>query len=219
MEQYDSVIFDFDGVLLASDRDGFEWANKVREEKARSLGYDNSLDELRLLFETGSYEEFQEGLEEYGIDPEDLREWEKAVADRKVEMVEDGEITLYPHSREVLRSDIPVALVSNAYGDALDEIASTLDLEKTVDFWYAPRLTDIESYVKQMKPSSYMVEKACEELDSKNPLMVGDSPSDIKAAEKAEIKSAYLDRNGGTHEKADHNIQDLRQLEKILNKN
>lgn len=39
--KYDGVIFDFDGVILASDRNNFEWVTEARREKAQELGYDN----------------------------------------------------------------------------------------------------------------------------------------------------------------------------------
>jgi phosphoglycolate phosphatase-like HAD superfamily hydrolase len=72
-----AVIFDLDGVLLDSGRDGFEWANEVRREA------DHDVDELRVLFETGSPEEFREKVSGYKFGINELKEVEERIAEEK----------------------------------------------------------------------------------------------------------------------------------------
>lgn len=216
--KYDAVIFDFDGVLLDADRDGFKWANDARLEKARELGYSNDLHELRALFEAEkSAEKMNQFLKKHDINVKDLKAWEKFIEQRKIELVEEGELSLYPGTWELLQSlEAKKALVSNAYGEATDEIVRSLGLEEHLEFWKAPSLDDIEAYVEQMKPHPDMLLEAMDSMNEEDAVMVGDSSSDVKAAENAGIDSVYINRDGETLEEATYNVESLEELRKIL---
>lgn len=216
--KYNAVIFDFDGVLL--DPDGFDWADNARIEKARELGYENDLEELRALFEAEkSMDKMKAFLDRHDIEVEDLKAWEKYIEKTKIELVENGGLELYPRTWELLEElDVPKALVSNAYGEATDEIVKELGLDRHLEFWKAPSLDDIEAYVEQMKPHPDMLEEAMEKMGVENAVMVGDSKSDVEAAENAGIDSAYINRDGETVEKATYNVDSLEDLRETLKK-
>lgn len=216
---YDAVIFDFDGVLLNADKNGFKWANEARLEKARELGYSNGLEELRALFEAEkSAEKMKAYLDRYDIEMEDLKAWEKYIEQRKVELVENGGLELYPGTWDLLEElEVPKALVSNAYGEATDEIVRDLGLDEHFEFWKAPSLDDIEAYVEQMKPHPDMLLEAMDSMGEKNAVMVGDSLSDVEAAKNAGIDSIYINRDGEESEKATYNVKSLEQIAEIVN--
>lgn len=215
---YDAVIFDFDGVLLDADKDSFKWANDVREERARELGYEHDLEVLRALFEVEkSSEKMKQFLEHHEIKVEDLKTWEKHIEEEKIRLVKRGQLGLYPGTWGLLEElDVPKALVSNAYAEATDEIVKYLSLDEHLSFWKAPHLDDIEAYVEEMKPHPDMLEEAMNKMDSEKALMVGDSESDLKAAENAGIDSVYIDRSGKESENATFNVESLEEVEKIV---
>lgn len=216
--KYEAVIFDFDGVLLDADKNGFEWANDARLKKARELGYSNDLEELRALFEAEkSAEKMKAYLEKYNIEIKDLKAWEKHIEQRKIELVENGGLKLYPGTWELLEElEVPKALVSNAYGEATDEIVRNLGLDEYLVFWKAPSLDDIEGYVEQMKPHPDMLQEAMKAMGEGNAVMVGDSMSDVEAAENAGIDSIYINRDGEKVEEATYSVEGLEEIKEIV---
>ncbi len=216
---YEAVIFDFDGVLLDSGFDGYKWANRARREEAERRGWDVDLDGFEKgIFEPHHADDIAPVLQERGINWRQLRLLEEAVAERKVELVKEGRITLFPGAEEVLGSiDLPMAVVSNAYDNALDLIIRHLGLDEDFDFWTAPALAEIESYRERMKPEAFLVEYAMEELEVEDAVMVGDQVEDVLAAEKAGIDSVFIDR--GYYDvpaSADYRIESLRELPEIV---
>lgn len=218
---YDGLIFDVDGVLLNSDYNNFKWANDVRRETADELGYEDiGMDTLRVLFETEhSPERFGEVVEQHGLAEEDIKAWEKAVANRKVELVEEGHMDLFDNTTPVLEEisqEYPVAAVSNAYMSALDQIVHHFELDNYLNYWVAPNLSDLQQYQQMMKPRPSMIQDARENIGASNPLMVGDSSSDVQAAENAGIDSVYINRDGRKNPEATYNITGLEQLQEII---
>lgn len=217
---YDGVIFDFDGVLLDARGDDWRWAAEARRAKAKELGY--RLEEYAragFLFRTDSLEEMKELVEENGFSWQDYLRMEKFAASRKAEMVENGEIKLFTGARDVLQQlEVPMAVVSNAFGDTVDDIIRDLGLDSHLEFWTAPRLSEIEKYHELMKPETHMLEDAMEALNTENVVMVGDSNFDIRAAENAGIDSVFIDTYRDEVEaKPDYRISELAELERIVN--
>lgn len=217
--KYDGIIFDFDGVLLDSDRDDFKWANDVRREKARELGYSHDQEVLMAIFQVEkSGEKMKEFLTHHEIDVEDLKAWEKHVEQEKIRLVRRGQLGLYPGTRELFKKlNVSKSLISNAYAEATDEIVKYLELDKYLTFWKAPHLDDIEAYVDAMKPNPDMLEEAMEKMNSENALMVGDSRSDLEAADNAGIDSVYINREGKKMGEATHNVKNLAEIAEIMN--
>lgn len=92
-------------------------------------------------------------LSKHEISLEDLRTWEKEIEKENIRLVKHGRLGLYPGALELLEElNVPKALISNAYGEATDEIVRDLGLDEHLSFWKAPSLDDIEAYVEHMKP-------------------------------------------------------------------
>lgn len=214
---YEGIIFDFDGVLLDSAFNDWEWAARARREKARELGYDYEGDGSGFLFQANSLDEMKKMVEENGFTWHDYVEVEKAVSERKAEMVREGEMQLFPDAREVLRqTELPKAVVSNAFGESVDDIVLHLDLDKFLEFWTGPRLAEIEKYHEMMKPETHMLENAMEVLGTEKVVMVGDSEFDIRAAKNAGIDSILLDRGKQVDVEPDYVVESLGQIPGVV---
>jgi phosphoglycolate phosphatase-like HAD superfamily hydrolase len=85
------------------------------------------------------------------------------------------------------------------------------------DAFEALPLDNLEYYINHKKPHSYMLEKVKEELDADNPLMVGDTSADIKAAENAGIDSVLV-QSYSEYENLNptHRIRNLDELRSII---
>jgi HAD superfamily hydrolase (TIGR01549 family) len=215
---YDGVIFDFDGVLIDSGNDGFEWAHRAREEKAREMGYDIDGSKYQFVFMADTLKELKELVENGVLDWDEYRKAEMAVARRKARMVRNGEMRLFSASEAVLEQlEVPASIVSNAYGDAVDEIVRYLGLDSNLESWTAPRVEELERYPELMKPNTPMLEEAVEAMRASNPVMVGDSVVDVQAAKNLGIDSVLIDRYGfGDGAEPTHRISSLKELEAVL---
>jgi HAD superfamily hydrolase (TIGR01549 family) len=217
-ERYDLLIFDFDGVLVDSGFDGFEWALKARQEVVQENGWNIDLDGFEQgIFEPHHSEDVEPFLTEKNISWKQLRLLEERVAERKIEMAENGGIKLFPDTKDVLnRIDAKKAVVTNAYGGHLDEMLEALGILGHFDHVTGPELSDIQNYRKRMKPGSEMLKEAMEELDMENAVMVGDQIEDILAARKAGIDSIHVNRDGEKIAKADYEVKELPEILDIL---
>lgn len=216
--EYDAVIFDFDGVLMYSGFDGFQWALEERHKVIEENGWDLNLDKLEQgIFQPDHSENIKEILNEENLSWQQLKQMEKAVAERKVEMASTGEIEIFEDAQEILNFlDCPKAIVSNAYNDYLQKLLEELDIEHYIDFWIAPRIEDIRNYHEKMKPEPEMVEEALEQLEAQNAVMIGDQVSDILAARNAGIDSIYINRSGDTEPRANHSVKSLTEALQII---
>lgn len=216
--KYDAVIFDFDGVLMDSGFDGFQWAFKARKNRAEENGWSINWDKLAQgIFEPDTGQEIKPLLERNSVSWNQLKQMEEAVADRKVEMAANNEIEIFQDSEEILKNlDVPVAIVSNAYNEYLGKLLEELGIKNYIDFWLAPNLSDIENYRKRMKPEPEMVEEVLENLGAEKAVMIGDQIEDVLAARNAGIDSIYINRDGDTESKADYSVENLTEALEII---
>ncbi|MFB6147259.1 MAG: HAD family hydrolase, partial [Candidatus Nanohaloarchaea archaeon] len=134
--RYEGFIWDFDGVLLDSAFDDWQWAAETRKRKAKELGYDYRGEGGGFLFQADTLDEMKQLVESNGFSWQDYIRVEKAVAEKKARMVENGEMQLFPGAREVLQElDVPMAVVSNAFGESVDDIVLELGLDEHLEFW------------------------------------------------------------------------------------
>lgn len=216
--KYEAVIFDFDGVLMDSGFDGFQWAFEARKNRAEENGWSINWSELAQgIFEPETGQRVKPLLERNSVSWEQLEQMEKAVADRKVEMAANNEIEIFQDSEKILKAlEVPAAIVSNAYNEYLGRLLEELGIRNHIDFWIAPGLNDIENYRKRMKPEPAMIKEALENLGAENAVMIGDQIEDVLAARNAGIDSIYIDRDGDTESKADYSVKSLSEALEII---
>jgi len=75
----------------------------------------------------------------------------------------------------------------------IEYILDTFDLRWQFDTWYGREPT-LES-LERKKPEPYYLEQALADLGTENALFVGDSESDVLAAENVGIDSAFVRRS------------------------
>ena len=209
--KYEAVIFDFDGVLMDSGFDGFQWALKERQKVISQHNWDLELEKLKQgIFQPDHSEDMREIMSQENVSWNQLRKMEKAVAERKVEMASTGEIKIFEDAEVILEElNCPKAVVSNAYRDYLEILLKELNIKSHMDYWTAPSLENIRNYRDRMKPEPEMVEEALKNLGTQNAIMIGDQTTDVLAARKAGIDSIYIDRSGDKESKANYSVTNL----------
>lgn len=221
---YDSIIFDFDGVLIDSAFDGYGWADRVTRSKAEELGYEVDEHVTPYLFSSRSYAELREQVADSRFTMDEYVRIEQAVAAKKIELVEDGVIPLIEGAHDVLAElddrGVPMAVASNGYGEALGPIIKHLGFDRHLAFWTAPRLEAIEDYPGLRKPSPTLLERAIDALGAEEPLMVGDSRVDIEAAHNCGIDAALITTRDEPPEDVDpeHRIDRLDELVQLTDR-
>ncbi|MFT4893153.1 MAG: HAD superfamily hydrolase (TIGR01549 family) [Candidatus Nanohaloarchaea archaeon] len=216
--KYDAVIFDKDGVLLDSMDDDYKWADEMRKNMLGAQGKEITIQEAEKLARTSSVNKFSALLKDLEINIETLRNIEKKISKRKIEKVKTGEFRLFQDTRKVLEEiTLPKSVVSNAPMETTRFVIEEYDLNNHFEAVNSPSLHDLERYVELKKPNPEMLEEAIERMDARNPIMVGDSDDDIKAAKNAGIDSIFVNTNGGTDLNPTHKVQKLESILEIIN--
>ena len=214
---YDAVIFDFDGVLVDSGFDGFQWALEARQEYLTDKGLDVEIDMIGQGLFAPRDVVISDVLERQNISWNQFRNIEEAVAERKIEMASSGELELFDDVKPVLEElESSVAIVSNAYRDYLQALLIELGIAKYVGYYNAPSLRNIRNYRERMKPEPVMIHEVLDRIGADEAVMIGDQIEDVIGANRAGIDSVYIDRNGGTEEKADQSVKSLKDALRII---
>ena len=214
---YDAVIFDFDGVLVDSGFDGFQWALEARQEYLTDKGLDVEIDMIGQGLFAPRDVVISDVLERQNISWNQFRNIEEAVAERKIEMASSGELELFDDVKPVLEElESSVAIVSNAYRDYLQALLIELGIAKYIGYYNAPSLRNIRNYRERMKPEPVMIHEVLDRIGADEAVMIGDQIEDVIGANRAGIDSVYIDRNGGTEEKADHSVKSLKDALRII---
>lgn len=218
MSNYDSVIFDKDGVLLDSGLDNFRWKDKARVKKAQEKDIELTITDSMKIVESSTAEEIENFLDKTSMSWEDLEEIEKSVQETKIEMIRQGVIWLFPEAQKTLKQvQKPAALATNAPRKVTEYTVENFDLRKNFKAIKSPEITPIKQYFKRKKPKPVMLEEIIQENNFQNPLMVGDTSSDIKAAENAGIDSVHvLSYSNQKNPTATYKVKNISEIQKIL---
>jgi HAD superfamily hydrolase (TIGR01549 family) len=194
---YDGVIFDQDGILLDSGINKFYWMDEIRAEQARKKGFDFSVDDAIKIVKANSPEPVERLLQKKGMTWEHLKEMELAVENRKIHKIEHGEITLFPEVKNVLNSlDKKKAVVTNAPLLSTRMMMRYFGISQEFGVVNAPHTDDMRKFFSRKKPKPVMIKETMDKMNLENPLMVGDTGSDLKAAENAGIDSVHINSYG-----------------------
>ena len=194
---YDGIIFDQDGILIDSGIDKFYWMDEIRAREARKKGFDFSVEDAKKLVKANSPEPVEKLLKQKGMNWKHIKQLELAVENEKIEKIEHGEIGLFPHVREVLnRTDKRKAVVTNAPLLSTRLNLRYFGISKEFEIVNAPHTEDMKDFFNRKKPKPVMIRETIERMNLENPLMVGDTGSDLKAAENAGIDSLHINSYG-----------------------
>lgn len=216
---YDAVIFDMDGVILDSGLDNFEWMDEIRRKKASEMGYEYSKDDAVQIVQSTDMSQIEELMNRKGMSLKEIEEIEHRVQNAKISLIEHGAIRLFSETEKILQEiDRPVGLATNSPKKTAKFTLRYFGINGYFGAFEALELDGLENYIQNKKPHPYMLEKVIEELDAENPVMVGDTSADIKAAENAGIDSilvqSYAERKNLN---PTHRIRNLGELRSILN--
>lgn len=217
--EYDAVIFDMDGVILDSGLDNFEWMDEIRRKKASEMGFEYSHDDAIQIVQSTDMSQIEELMDRKGMTLKEIEEIEHRVQNAKISLIEHGAIRLFSETERILQEiDRPLGLATNSPKKTAKFTLRYFGINNYFDAFEALELDGLENYVQNKKPHPYMLEKVIDELDAENPVMVGDTSADIKAAENAGIDSilvqSYAERK---NLKPTHRIRNLGELRSILN--
>ncbi|MFB6241785.1 MAG: HAD family hydrolase [Candidatus Nanosalina sp.] len=220
--KYGSVIFDMDGVLLNSLVEDEEWKfDAVRKAlREKNLNPEEfTRDELRKFLGDFGREACIEICEENNIDPDDI--W-KLVAETtsiaRIEKTKKGDFRLYRDARMFLEAlkprDPAMAVISNAPESAVETTMKFFNLKSYFSFYRG-----VESFedLKFRKPHPDHLNIARAELKRSPELYIGDAESDIKAAKKAGMDAAWINRESSESDlNPEYTASDLEELGEVL---
>lgn len=188
---YDAIIFDNDGVLVTpTPRSLWQSASRLAFQE---FGVWAVIDEHIERMDGHSLSVLVRLCEHYGVDAGEFwrRRETHAVRAQRHEF-RHGTKGAYDDIDTVAELSVPVGIVSNNQQATIDFIVDYYGLDEAVGTHYGrePTLDGLA----RMKPGSYYLQQAVDDLGTTNPLYVGDSNVDMAAADDLGIDSAFIRR-------------------------
>lgn len=189
---YDAVLFDHDGVLV--DLTSMATHRRGAREAFAAVGVEDPAEEDVEATSIGVTPEILTTVcERYGIDPSAFWFQRDSITARgQFEEIRAGEKGPYDDLDVLADLPVPMGVVSS---NQRATVAFSLSYFGLADHFETLQARDptVESLARK-KPDPYYVERALSELDASNALLVGDSESDVTAAERAGIDAAFVRR-------------------------
>mgnify|MGYP006282860777 FL=1 len=195
---YESVVFDVDGVLLRPHADHPGVYHSAVEEAFRAFDVTPPASDVEAFF--GGSEKTLDGMrrvcERHGVDFEAFwpeRERQSSKLQRR--MMERSERELYDDCSVLspLAETHDLGLVSNNQHATVEFMLDHFGLDDHFETAYG-RTPTVEGY-QRTKPDAYYLERALDDLGTRSALYVGDSASDVVAAHRAGLDSAFVWRD------------------------
>ena len=216
MYEYDAVLFDKDGVLVELTE--LETIYDAVEDAFGEFGVEPTRNEVERLVGCDA-EEVVEVCGRYGVDPGEF--WRKR--DAKVSSVQRdafdaGNKNPYVDIDVVERiaAEHTVGVVSNNQRATVDHVLEGLGVDVETSYG---REHSLES-LRRKKPSPHYVERALEDIGTRDAVYVGDSHKDVVAAHRAGVDSAFVRREHRSdvtlETQPTYEVGDLHELEKEL---
>lgn len=213
---YDAVVFDNDGVLTRlTDLDVLSRAIETTFAEFGITDPDRA--DVEALYGV-TIEDVRRICGRYGLDPAAF--WRRR--DRNAALAQHAEVRagrkpLYEDADVLHGLDQAIGIVSNNQAETVSYIIDYYDLPGgDVCYGRPPTLDGL----RRKKPNPYYLRRALAALDTENALYVGDSASDIVAARRAGVHSAFVRRQHRRDielpEPPTHEVEDLHELVDVL---
>lgn len=215
MKMIKGVIFDVDETLVYYEGyDGRDWFKNWGEKEIKKLG-------IEINFET--YRKMVKGelprswVEKLGVNHVEF--WkviDKAKLKYRKWAAEKGLIKAFSDIgtlKEFKQLGLKLAAVSNASQECTEFVLELFNIKDQFDVIFGKDYR----YLDGAKPNPYLINKALKALNTlpKEALVVGDSLSDILAAQKAGVQVVQVMRFGRI-EGADYYVKDLNELLQLV---
>jgi HAD superfamily hydrolase (TIGR01549 family) len=195
---YDAVLFDNDGVLV--EPPARETQSGATRAAFRAVGIDDPADDHVEALVSGVTADRLRGIAgAYGLDPRRL--WaarERHDEHSQFAAFERGDRTAYDDAAAVpaVAGDRPLGVVSNNHHSTVAYVLDRFGMDGWFDTYYGREKT-VES-LGLKKPATHYLDRALSDLgaDPGATLYVGDSGSDVVAADRAGTDSAFVRRPG-----------------------
>lgn len=211
MSGYDAVLFDNDGVLVAPPA----WETQVGaiREAFAELGVARPDDEHVSALRHGvTVDRLESIAQAYDVDPVEL--WaarERHDEQSQFDAFRAGRRELYDDVRAVEDVIGPRGVVSNNHHTTVEFILDFFGLGGAFDTYYGREKT-VES-LRLKKPNTHYLDRAVADLGAESALYVGDSTSDVVAAHRAGMDSAFVRRDH--NDDVDHETQPTYEVDSL----
>lgn len=219
--EYNSVIFDMDGVILDYKGENFNWIYNIVKEKLEQRNVDTenlTRSELDAFLGEKGVQDCVDICNEHDVDARDVwTELADATTEARAKRIDSGDFNLFSEVENVLErlhsEGIEMALVSNAPESAIKLTLDNYGLRSY--FEYFRGISDFDD-LSDRKPQPDHLNFAKAELKRGPFVFVGDSESDIIAAKNADMDSVWVNReNGSIDTRPDYEVEILNELLKI----
>jgi HAD superfamily hydrolase (TIGR01549 family) len=154
----------------------------------------------------------------YDLDPEEFwRARDRAASEAQIEEIRAGRKALYDDVDALDALDTPMGIVSTNQQATVEFVLEFFDLGHLFEAVYGREPTPESLRLK--KPETHYLERAMDDLGSETPLFVGDSETDLVAARRAGVDSAFIRRDHRADlildEEPTHEIESLWDLHDV----
>ena len=189
---YDTVVFDNDGVLVG--RTSFDVLRDATQETFAQFDVtDPDPDHVENMTVGATPRQVNDICGVYDLDPETFwRARERTMSEAQQQEAHAGRKAPYDDVETLADLNASMGIVSSNQQETVDFLLDHFDVRDHFGTAYGREAT-IES-LDLRKPNPHYIERALSDLDAGSALFVGDNESDIRAAERAGIDSAFIRR-------------------------
>ncbi|WP_254524971.1 HAD family hydrolase [Natrinema caseinilyticum] len=190
---YDTVVFDNDGVLVTPP--AYETQAEATRDAFREVGAaDVARHHLDAIVTGVTIDGLRDICATYDLDAETFWEARERHDERsQIDKFEAGARDCYDDVGCLTDLSQNCGVVSNNHHSTLEFVLDRFELRPLFGTYYGREKT-IES-LRLKKPNPHYLERAFADLEAESALYVGDSESDVLAAERADIDSVFVRRS------------------------
>lgn len=189
---YDSVVFDSDGVLV--EPPARETQIEATRTAFREVGVQAiERNHLTAIVDGITTEKLSALCATYDLDPQTFWAARERHDERsQLQAFRAGDRTCYDDITAITSLSQRCGVVSNNHHSTIEFVLSYFDLQSVFDTYYGrPKTIDSLSL---KKPNPHYLERALSELGGESALYVGDSETDVMAAQRADVDSVFVRR-------------------------